>query len=104
MEEMNLMNDKLYVTAIFEAKPDRVEDLIAVLRDLAEPSRAESGCIEYCFYQDCETPTTIFAIETWESPATLAAHAASPHFQAAAAKLGNMLTKPLAIHKTRKII
>jgi len=94
----------LYVTAIFHAKPERVNDLIAVLSELAPPSRAEPGCIEYYFYQDTETPTTIFAIETWENTEALTAHAASPHFQAAAAQLGDLLTEPLAIHKTRRII
>ncbi len=98
------MATPLFVTAIFHAKPERLNDLITVLSELAPPSRAEPGCIEYYFYQDTEAPTTIFAIETWESAAALAAHAASPHFQAAAAQLSDLLTAPLAIHKTRRII
>ncbi len=98
------MTDHLYVTAIFQAKPDRLNDLITVLSELAPPSRAEPGCIEYYFYQDTESSTTIFAIETWESADALSSHAASAHFQTAAAQFGDLLTAPLAIHKTRRII
>jgi quinol monooxygenase YgiN len=54
----------IWVTSRFRAGPDQAEPLIALLRELAEHSRVEPGCIEYGYYQSGADFTSI---EIWDS-------------------------------------
>lgn len=98
------MSDRVYVTASFRAKADKVDALKDLLAALAPPSRAEPGCIEYSFYQDTDDPTKIVAIETWKDMDAINAHLTLPHFQQAAAKLEGLVEAMPDIYKLRKII
>lgn len=102
--EGRLMSEQIHVTAFFRAKSDKIEALKAVLSELAPPSRAEPGCIEYAFYQDTDDPTKIVAIETWKDMGAINKHLTLPHFQRAAAKLEGLVEAMPDIYKLRKII
>jgi len=99
-----LMSEQIHVTAFFRARPDRIDALKAVLSELAPPSRAEPGCIEYAFYQDTDDPTKIVAIETWKDMDAINTHLTLPHFQHAAAKLEGLVEAMPEIYKLRRII
>ena len=50
-----------------KAKPECVDDLIAGLGGMLPETRKYEGCIDVYAHQDQDDPTTIVAIETWES-------------------------------------
>jgi len=52
-----------------KAKPECVDDLLATLNEQLPATRAYEGCIEVYGYQDQDDPTTIMAIQEWESRA-----------------------------------
>lgn len=98
------MDEHVHVTARFQAKPDRIEQLIDVLAELAIPSREEPGCLDYGFYQDSADKATILAIETWKNSAAIESHLTTQHFSEAFAKLGELLQGEPIINKCKRII
>jgi quinol monooxygenase YgiN len=61
------------------AQEDRPKVLAAV-RQLAEASRKEPGCITYIPHETAGDPTRIMIYEQYRDEAALEAHRASPHF------------------------
>lgn len=79
----------LHVLAIITAKPGKRAALLEKFHANMPTVRAEAGCLEYGPAVDADGisgatfgPDTFVAIEKWESPEALAAHAKSPHMTA----------------------
>lgn len=72
----NLVNN-----AILKAKPGNEEKLKAELIKMLEPSRSESGCIQYTLHESVEPGVFVF-YEVWEDEAALEFHMNTPHFKA----------------------
>ena len=81
------MSDAIRVLAKVVGRPDKVDDLISVLKSLIEPSRAESGCRQYQLLRSTSDPTLFTFVEEWESDAAMDEHLASDHVQAAIARV-----------------
>lgn len=79
------------VVARVLALPEKVEKVKSVLLSLIEPSRQESGCIQYELLQNHEDPTDFVFVEQWENEALLNAHLESPHINEADTKLEGLL-------------
>jgi quinol monooxygenase YgiN len=60
---------------------DERADIAETLRQLAEASRKEPGCISYIPHQVEDDPDTIVIYEQYRDQDALAAHRATPHFQ-----------------------
>jgi quinol monooxygenase YgiN len=56
-------------------------DIAETLRQLAEASRKEPGCVSYIPHQVEDDPDTIVIYEQYQDAKALAAHRASDHFQ-----------------------
>jgi quinol monooxygenase YgiN len=88
----------IHVIAILTAKPGKRDEVLAAFRANMPAVHAEEGCIEYGPAVDAEGgrgakygPDTLVIIEKWASLDALAAHAASPHMAAYAAKTRDLL-------------
>lgn len=68
------------------AKPDKVDELRAVLLGLAASSRKEAGCIDYEVLQNAADPCDFTLAEEWTSEAALDAHLTTAHVQDAFAR------------------
>jgi quinol monooxygenase YgiN len=94
----------IHVVAIITAKPGQRSVLLDAFADAVPSVRAESGCIEYSITTDSVNadpafgPDTVIAIEKWESPAALKAHAASPHMAAFSARVKDACAS-IAVHR-----
>ncbi|MCX7595725.1 MAG: antibiotic biosynthesis monooxygenase [Fischerella sp.] len=89
------MTKTIRVVARVIALPEKVEALKALLLELIEPTRQESGCIKYELLQNQSDPTDFTFVEEWTSNDALEAHLVSTHIKAAEAKLeGLVATKP----------
>jgi len=65
-----------------------VESVQAILIALVEPTRRESGCIQYELLQNQEDLTNFVFVEEWENEALLNAHLDSPHINSVGALIG----------------
>lgn len=85
------MNTAVRVVARLTAKPDKVEELKAILLSIIEPSRKEAGCNSYELLQNSADDTDFTFVESWASAAALEAHMKAPHLGAALGKVGDLL-------------
>ncbi len=98
------MSGPIQVLATIQAQSDKVEQLKAVLENLAVASRDEEGCISYIVLQSLEQPTLFSTVEEWKSSAAIESHFQTAHLQAAFAKAESLLAAPPSIVNFRKII
>jgi quinol monooxygenase YgiN len=69
------------VTARWTAKEGEEERVLAAIRSMIEPSRAEPGCLYYQPNRDPEDPRVFFFYELYEDEDAYKAHGESEHFQ-----------------------
>jgi quinol monooxygenase YgiN len=61
--------------------PEDRADISDILRQLAEASRQEPGCVSYIPHQIEGDPDTVLIYEQYKDAQALAAHRDSPHFK-----------------------
>ena len=69
------------VTAKWTAKEGEEDNVLAAIRKLVGPSRAEPGCRYYQPNRDLENPRVFFFYEIYEDEDAYKAHGESAHFQ-----------------------
>jgi quinol monooxygenase YgiN len=67
------------VIARVRPRPDRREELLALLREVQEASRRDDGCLNYGYYEELADPDALIAVEEWRDGDALAAHLRRPH-------------------------
>lgn len=87
------MSQSIRVVARVIALPERVEQTLAVLIELIEPTRAEVGCLQYDLLQNTSDPTDFTFVEEWASITALETHFNSLHFQKAKRKIDDLVAK-----------
>lgn len=60
---MILKNEEVAVLATVTAKPGKEAELERALRDVAGPTRAQSGCLQFELYRSAQDPATITVFE-----------------------------------------
>ncbi len=73
------MSMPLTIVARIEANADSVELVKSELIKLIEPTRNESGCIQYDLHQDNDNPAVFLFFENWENREIWQQHMHSPH-------------------------
>jgi quinol monooxygenase YgiN len=69
----------IIVIARFRPRPERREELVALLREVQEASREDDGCLNYGYYAEVADPLSFIAVEEWRDQAALDAHLRQPH-------------------------
>lgn len=98
------MSEPVYVVAVLKAKAGKVNDTIAILENLAQHSRQESGCVDYGFYRDRNDPAVILSFETWKDAEAEAIHWNTPHLNRALEAFGEVLDSEPILYKCTKVI
>jgi quinol monooxygenase YgiN len=75
------------------ARPDQVDELKKVLRQLATASRQENGCVDYEVLQNTVDLCDFTLVESWSTEAALDAHLTTSHVQEAFSKGLPLLAK-----------
>jgi quinol monooxygenase YgiN len=65
----------------FKFAPEDRAELEEILRNLAEASRQEPGCVTFIPHQLQEDPNTVLIYEQYRDDQAQAAHRDSPHFK-----------------------
>ena len=67
--------------AVFPIDPEKRDEALGLIADLAENSRAEPGMIDYRPATDVDDPNVIRFFEQYEDEAAFEAHSQTDHFQ-----------------------
>jgi quinol monooxygenase YgiN len=67
------------VIARFRPRPDRRDDLVALLEEVQAASRRDDGCLHYGYYTEITDPLSFIAVEEWRDHEALAAHLRQSH-------------------------
>lgn len=86
---------------INEGKSDKV---IPLIKELANETVKEDGCIKFEFYQDENNADILFMVEEWESKELLENHMFSEHFKRIVPKLSEYMDKKAEMTICKKII
>ena len=84
------MSNPVKIVAILTAKPGKADELKALIDGMVGPSRSEPGNLRYDVWREKAEPNRIVLDELYASDEAVAAHRAAPHFQAYAAKVGEL--------------
>jgi quinol monooxygenase YgiN len=84
----------LVVAGRIAVRPECRADAVRLALEVAEATRAESGCLSYRFYADLEDPGRFFIFEEWRDAAALDAHFATPHMATFLAQVGGLIAAP----------
>lgn len=95
---------RLYVVAELEAKPEQAAALRTALTAFAKGAPKEAGCLGYQLLEDTTRAGRFFTYEMWQDEASLAAHLASPAMKAAGPTLAQILDKPFALARLRRLV
>ena len=78
------------VIARFRPRDGRRDDLLALLAEVQEASRADDGCLNYGYYESITDASSFVAVEEWRDMDALAAHLRTPHVGRLIAALGEL--------------
>jgi quinol monooxygenase YgiN len=67
------------VIARFRPRPDRREELVALLTAVQAASRTDDGCLNYGYYSEVVDGLSFVAVEEWRDQAALEEHLRTPH-------------------------
>ncbi|QAY77249.1 putative quinol monooxygenase [Sphingosinicella sp. BN140058] len=84
------MSNPVKLIAVLTARPGQAEALRALLDSMLAPSRAEPGNRRYDLWQDQAEPGRFVLDELYADADAVAAHRATPHFQAYLAAIGTL--------------
>lgn len=89
----------IIVTGIAEVASEDIATIKAAASIMAKASRAETGCVEYAFYEDIEQAGQFRIYEEWESVEALRTHFTLPHMAEFQAVLGSINVLKLDINQ-----
>ena len=87
----------IIVTGSVRARPDTIDDAIALSLAHVHRSRAEPGCLMHSVHRDVEDPLRLVFLEHWEDGEALAAHFAVPESGEFVNQISALAAEPPAI-------
>jgi len=82
------------VIASAKAKPGSGKELERALRDVAEPTRAQPGCVLFSLYRSVENPSTIIGFERRARRGDHQRHLQGGHVQKLMSAMAESLAEP----------
>lgn len=96
-----MAEETLKVIARIKARPEKIDELRALLGGLVEPTRAEPGCLRYELLHNTADPTDFTFVEEWRDDAALESHFSTAHIKAALARFNELAAEPLDLRRYR---
>jgi quinol monooxygenase YgiN len=89
------------IFARIDARPGMEEAVLAAIRGVAAPTRAEPGCLELAYYRSIRDLRQFFVCSLWSDLEAFERHALLPHTVRFAAEIERATGAPLAAARTR---
>ena len=87
----------ILVTGDVVAKPDTLDEILALSLEHVRRSRAEPGCLSHAVHRDEENPLRLVFVEQWTDRAALLAHFAIPASREFVRSLRSLAAAPTTI-------
>lgn len=97
------MSSELFIIARFHAIEGKDEAVAEAIKEVAEPTTSESGCIAYGAYQSLRDPRLFFIHSRWVDEAAFDLHAELPHTARFLRKVEPLIDHELDVNRTRSI-
>lgn len=68
------------LNVFIKVSPEKRQEVLNTIRELAEKSQPEKGCIAYGVFEHSTDPGVLMICETWSDEEALAAHEKTAHF------------------------
>jgi quinol monooxygenase YgiN len=85
---------QIVVLATAKERQGKEAELQQAMLDVAAPTRAQQGCLQFELYRSAHDPAAITAFERWSSLEDHERHLRGDHVKALIAKLGGLLAGP----------
>lgn len=89
-----MKNSDLIVIAAAKAKPGKERELEMALRDVAAPTRAQPGCVEFSLFRSQADSAVIYGFERWASAQDHDRHLQGAHVQKLMDAMSSILAEP----------
>jgi len=93
------MPNTIRIVATLTAKEGKADDLKELLAGLVEPTRDETGNLDYVLMQNEENPNEFCFVEKWANADCFEAHFNSEHIKAASALLSDYLAEEVDMRR-----
>ena len=93
----------MIVTAIFEAKAGKADELRKQLHNGASASWQESGVKSYAVHELIDRPGVFMNIEVYENEAAFQSHLETAHVKSFIGKLDDLLSEPLTVYQGKAL-
>jgi quinol monooxygenase YgiN len=87
--------EHVHAIAHLNARPDKAQELGALLTSLLEPTRQEPGCVRFELQQNRELPTEFAVVSEWLDDQAVQFHIGTAYAQDALHRLPKLLTTPI---------
>lgn len=85
------------VIASATARPGKEAELEQAQREVAGPTRAQPGCVEFRLLRSAENRSTIVGFERWAAKADHDRHMQGVHFQTLALRMAGVVASPPSV-------
>ena len=92
-----MKNKHITVLALVKAKEGMEETVREELLSLVNPTRTESGCMNYDLHQATDDKSKFMFYENWRSMEDLEKHLQTPNLKTFIKKADDLLAKPLEV-------
>lgn len=97
-------SSKLYVTAKFTVKPEKLDESLTLMKNLTEATNSkEEGCVAYYYLQSATNMYEFSSVEIWQDEVAEAKHWQTAHVQNALSVLPALLAVEPEIIKWREL-
>ncbi len=100
---MRMSKERLRAIAHLDARPEKTEELRALLTSLLEPTRRERGCVRFELQQNRDVPTEFAIVSEWRGEEAVQHHIATPYAKHALSRLPELLTSSLDLRFYRLV-
>lgn len=98
-----MAEETLKVIARIKARPEKIEEMRALLSGLVEPTRAEAGCVRYELLHNTADPSDFTFVEEWRDDSALESHFNTEHLKAALTRFQELAAEPLDLRRYRAV-
>lgn len=96
-----MAEETLKVIARITARPEKIDEMRALLAGLVAPTRAEAGCLRYELLHNTADPSEFTFVEEWRDDAALESHFNTAHVKGALARFQEFAAEPLDLRRYR---
>ena len=93
--------ETLKVIARIKARPEKIDEMRAMLAGLVGPTRAEPGCVRYELLHNLTDPADFTFVEEWRDDAALESHFNTEHIKGALTRFQELAAEPMDLRRYR---